>query len=84
VACGSTAEERSGAAPQEDAANPEATCRIIERLDMRVMTMWKSKRKSLFQRANECSATPTLNTRKLEGLPELSTSANFRFCSISG
>jgi hypothetical protein len=57
VDCSSTAEERAGKAPKEGAATPEATCRIIERLEIRVITMWKSKRKSFFQRANESRAT---------------------------
>jgi hypothetical protein len=57
VDCSSTAEERAGKAPKEDPATLEATCRIIERLEIRVITMWKSKRKSFFQRGNESRAT---------------------------
>jgi len=49
----SAAEENAGVAARETAAASEATCRIIERLEIRVISMGKSKRKSRIQRAIE-------------------------------
>jgi hypothetical protein len=53
VVCSSAVEENTGVAARETAAASEATCRIIERLEIRVISMGKSKRKSGIQRANE-------------------------------